>query len=579
MSQTITRDAGPVRWQLLPALGPAEGDLFGVDGLRLAEWLGDGRARVVKQGPHQAVYRVVLPGLDFHLKEYRLPDSRARLRRLARGGKARLEFERALAAAQRGVPTAEPLAVGEGPDVGYLLTRTLPDAVPLHDFLELTLPGLPARRQPRLRRRLAVALGRFLALLHAAGVAHHDLHPGNLLLRLDAEDAPSLYLIDLYAADVGPPLDHRRRRHNLLVLNGWFALRSAPADRLRFWRAYERASGRDDVAEPTELERDTLRLHRRLWRQHDRRCVEPNRYFRPLRLPGAAGWAVTELEVGPLESLARDPDAPFERPGASLLKRSRGGAVIEVELPVGGSARRLICKRFHVTAWTDPWAALVRPTAAERSYRLGHGLRMRGLPTPRPLAFWHRTRRGLKREGYLLTEKVPDAVHLLNWLTALEKKPTEERRAALRRMIEQAARLVRDLHRRRLSHRDLKANNLLVSPQPWSLAHAVRARANPAAPPPPAGPPGAAQLWFIDLVGVRIHRRLDRRRKVQNLARLNASFHGHPGLTRTDRLRFLRVYLRWGLRGKRGWKEWWREVEAATRAKVERNRRSGRPLG
>jgi hypothetical protein len=65
---------------------------------------------------------------------------------------------------------------------------------------------------------------------------------------------------------------------------------------------------------------------------------------------------------------------------------------------------------------------------------------------------------------------------------------------------------------------------------------------------------------------------------VRNLARLHASFHQHPGLTRTDKLRFLRVYMQWGLFGRERWKRWWRRIERATQAKVARNARSGRPL-
>jgi tRNA A-37 threonylcarbamoyl transferase component Bud32 len=545
--------------------------LLGPQGLRLSEWLSDGQAHTIKQGPHQAVYRVVLPELDFHVKEYRLPDARARLRQLVRPNKARLEFERAVAATARGVPTVEPLAVGEGSDVGYFLSRTLPDAVPLHDFLELTLPTWPARRRPRLQQRLADSLGCFLAGLHNAGVLHHDLHPGNLLLRLDEEDNPSLFLIDLYAVRFGNALSARQRRENLILLNRWFMLRCRPVDRLRCWRAYHRAAA-VDLGVPTELERDTLRSNLRFWRQTDERCVENNRYFRPLRSSEVSGRAVSELDAAVLDPLLADPDAPLADPAAVVRKLSRSGAVVELELAIGGVVRPLIYKRFAVGSWTDRWAALVRPTAAERSWQLGHGLRMRGLPTPRPLAMWHRLRGGMKHEGYLLTEKIPDALHLLDWLS---RSPAP---ADLRRVVEQAARLVRDLHQRRLSHRDLKANNVLVSPQQWSLSQAVRSRAGASAAPPLCDR-ALPQLWFIDLVGVRLHERLSRQRKVQNLARLNASFHEHPGLTRTDRLRFLRIYLRWGQRGKHGWKQWWREIDKATAEKVERNRRCGRVLG
>ena len=40
---------------------------------------------------------------------------------------------------------------------------------------------------------------------------------------------------------------------------------------------------------------------------------------------------------------------------------------------------------------------------------------------------------------------------------------------------------------------------------------------------------------------------------MQNLARLHASFCQGSLLTRSDKLRFLRSYLQWGLRGKSGW--------------------------
>jgi hypothetical protein len=209
------------------------------------------------------------------------------------------------------------------------------------------------------------------------------------------------------------------------------------------------------------------------------------------------------------------------------------------------------------------------------------------LPTPRPLGVWHRRRHGLPHEGYLLTEKIHDARDLLDYLNDLESRPVAERKAALRRLVEQVAALVRDLHHRRLSHRDLKAPNLLVAPVPAAdapasgegLAAADRgARWLSASRSAEVSAKDARQLWFIDLVGVRRHRKLRRSRRERNLARLHASFCNHPALTRTDKLRFLRVYLRWGLRGRAGWKDWWRRIAEATHAKVQRNLRNGRPL-
>jgi hypothetical protein len=217
--------------------------------------------------------------------------------------------------------------------------------------------------------------------------------------------------------------------------------------------------------------------------------------------------------------------------------------------------RRVIYKRFRITGWSKPWLLLCRRSAALRSWVFGHGLRDRCLATPRPLAVFHRRQHGLPREGYLLMEKVPEAAELHRFVAGLAGRPPAECRDLLRRCVERVAVLVRELHRRRLAHRDLKAANILVQ----------TAEADP-------------RPWLVDLVGVYRYHHLPRLRRVQNLARLHASFLQSPLVTRADKLRFLRVYLQCGLFGRERWKGWWREVERATQAKVARNARSGRPL-
>jgi tRNA A-37 threonylcarbamoyl transferase component Bud32 len=565
MSDWIILIRGEVRWQLRRGLE----SLFGPDGLRLDEWLATGQARVVKHGPHRTVYQVTLPGLDFYLKHNRLADCRAKLRELVRPSKARSEYEHARAVSARQVPTFEPLAIGEacpgsGPRSSFLLTRALPQTRPLNSFLETTLPQWSRPRRARLRQRLARALAKLLAEMHNAGIAHHDLHPGNLLLRLDDHDNPQLFLIDLHAVKLGAPLSRRARRANLILLNRWFALRSERTDRLRFWLAY-RSHTHTFTDDPRivldELERRTLASNLRLWRGLDRRCRGANRHFWRIRRSDMTGHAVADVAPEVLAPLLADPDAVFAWPDVIVLKKSPSSAVVELDLPSPHGPRRVIFKRFAVTRWSDPWAALFRPAPALRSYVLGHGLLLRCLPTPRPLAVWHRTRHGLLHEGYLLTEKVADALDLHGFLQYLHTLSADVGRTLLRRLIDRTAALIAALHQRHLSHRDLKAANLLVRdvsrlPNDKDIA-----------------------LRFIDLVGVRRLRKLRRSRRVQNLARLNASFHDHPHLTRCDRLRFLRVYLRWGSRGRIGWKRWWRQIEQATAAKVRRNLRNGRPLG
>jgi tRNA A-37 threonylcarbamoyl transferase component Bud32 len=610
MSQAIDLTSGGVRWSLQRNAPDHDGawrveDLFGPEGLRLGEWLASGRASVVKEGPHRTVYRILLRKLDFHLKHYRLTSRRGRLQALVRPSKARRECERALTVAARQVPTLTPFAVGEigllgGPGGSFLATYTLRDTQPLSEFLE-HFGDLPPARRTRLRQRLAVALGRLLAQMHHAGITQSDLHPGNLLLRLEADDTPRLFLIDLHTVHLGPPLSWPAARANLVVMNRWFMLRAERSDRRRFFHAYSEAvreiargegvegwgaeagppctftSPRHQVTTTVkDLERRTLASNLRFWRQHDRRCLGQNRYFQRLRSSLVIGHAVADLDPNALAPLLADPDAPFRRSDVTILKDSPTSNVVEFDLPGSKGLHRVIYKRFPVASWTDPWVALVRSTPALRSYVLGHGLRLRCLPTPRPLAVWHHRRKGLLHEGYLLTEKVPDALDLVAFVASLDALPARERRLALRRLIDQVARLVGTLHHRHLSHRDLKAANLLVSTEQW-FASGRGTKERGRGPGPVS--PGAMQVWFIDLVGVRRHFKLRRHRRLQNLARLHASFHCHPALTRTDKLRFLRLYLRWGLRGRIGWKRWWRQLEEATKTKVERNLRNGRPLG
>jgi tRNA A-37 threonylcarbamoyl transferase component Bud32 len=555
-----------VRWQVRPQCRDL---LFGPDGLRLEEWLQTGRAHVVKHGPHRTVYRVVLPELSFYLKHYRLADVRAWLRQLVRPAKARIEFDCALAVAARQVPTVSPLAVGEsgqgnGPGESYLITRSLEHSEPVSSLVENTLPHLPLPGQARLRQGLARALGEFVAHLHDAGIVHRDLHAANILAQLGEDGQYALHLIDLHAVDLGRPVDWTTSADNLVLLNRWFVLRAGRSDRLRFWFAYCRArfgagASKKSVHLPNFRWRDTARSVETqtwqsnlcFWRHRDARCLENNRHYQRLRQGSVAGCAGFDLDPDALSGLLTDPDAPFRVPGAKLLKDSRSSTVAEFELRVRGNVQPVIYKRFRVTSRVDAWLALVRQPPVVRSWMFGHGLRERYLTTARPLLLLYRRWGPLVYEGYLLTEKIQDALDLHQFVRSLETRPNVERRRCLRQRIDQVARLLDNLHRRQLSHRDLKAGNILLTRD---------------------------AAWLIDLVGMKRWRRLAHRRRVQNLARLHASFHASALLTRTDKLRFLRTYLHWGLHGKQGWKDWWRRIAAATEAKVRRNRRSGRPL-
>lgn len=591
-SEFVVVTVGDTRWHIAPDV---RDQLLGPDGLRLDHWLRDGQARIVKHGPHRSVYAVALPGLRIHVKHNRLANTRAWLRELARLSKADSECRRAQSVAARQVPTVTPLAVGErmvglGKRESFLITRSLDATMPLDAFADRFLPTLEPGRQASIRQRLAVALGDFLARMHDAGILHHDLHAGNVMVGLSTADEPSLYLIDLHSVRLSVPLDWRASRDNLVVFNRWFSLHASRTDRLRCWQAYDRARfescrwpepigvepNKADGILARELEERTRRSKGQFWQQRDRRSLHNNRYYRRVRARGVIGHVVADLDAAVVAALLDDPDEPFQRPGVQFLKNSRTSTVVEFDLPLRGQQQRVIYKRFEVKSRTGPWLSLLRRPPALRSWINGHGLRERCLPTPRPLVVLHRRRAGLLLQGYLLSLKVPNAVELPRFLDNVLALPCAERAALLRDRIDQTARLVRELHRRGVSHRDLKGANILTTEA--GTPDAKNADSSRSIQTGSGSGLCAPDVCVIDLVGVTLSRHVRRSRRVQNLARLNASVGRHPVLTCTDLARFLRVYLQWGLHGRAGWKTWWRAIAAATRAKQARNARNGRAL-
>jgi tRNA A-37 threonylcarbamoyl transferase component Bud32 len=233
---------------------------------------------------------------------------------------------------------------------------------------------------------------------------------------------------------------------------------------------------------------------------------------------------------------------------------------------VRGVETPVIYKRFNRKKWIDPVLAVFRPSRAWRSWQAGQHLASRGIPTPQNLAFVSRRRKPwfspfegmLPHETYQITIKQQHATTLLDHVQhVLPRLDPESLQLEARRITLALASLVRSLHERSLSHRDLKASNILVCKD--SLTR-------------------DGFLSLIDLVGVRLQDPVPMHRRVQNLARLSVSLADAPGRTRSESLRFLRAYLPRGLAAASGWKDIWRAIDKATRTKQARNERNGRPL-
>ncbi len=540
--------------------------------LKLDEWKKSGRLTTVKRGPHRVVYRADLAEGSVYVKHFLVPNFRAKARQWFRSGKGRNEGRRAAKLEAIGVPTITPVALGERRVnklllENFLVTKEIPDTLPLDEFVERRLPLMPEDRQGRLRRDLARTLADLTARLHDAGFVHQDFHPGNLLLHIGPDDSLRLAVIDLDALRQIRNLGWGDVRENLALLNHYFWSRCNRSDRYRFLKAYLKA--RREVGAPNPrilaraIEKSTRVWAERLWRRWGRRCWGRNKYFFRDQTREARVIASRDLDPSSVRGLLNDPEAPIQADGTVILKDSRTALVAETTLLVKGRPTVVIYKRFNAKKPLEGLLNWVRTSRGARAWQAGQHLKSRGISTPDNLAYLVVNPKGMfgwlgSPLEYLVQVKAEPSITLGDHVReVLPLASCRDRRRQIEGLTLALARTLRTLHDRSISHRDLKAANILI-----------------------LGDPSAEEpsLSLIDLVGVQLIHPLPEGRRLQNLARLQISLCDVPGRTRTDSLRFLRAYLPWGLTARNDWKGIWRRIDRLIDFKEEKNRRRGRPL-
>ncbi|HXY35841.1 MAG TPA: lipopolysaccharide kinase InaA family protein, partial [Planctomycetaceae bacterium] len=521
------------------------------------------RVTVVKSGSHRSVFRIELASGAVFVKHFKAARWWDALRNAILGTQAERESRAAGQVAAAGIETIHCVAVGVQSQGllardSYLASRAIANVTPLDELARS--PQHAALRTPAFRRELARSLGRLCGRLHRAGLVHRDLHPANLLAEMTAGGRIALKLIDLQGV-------RRRRRWGFVFRRAararWdlfglfnFFQNAIRSDRCRFLTAYldeagqahagsswtrgiSHASADSDrsravLARQIEafcrkaLRREQLRYDKK-WQRSNRRLIVAD-----LGRDRCRGLAV--LGIDQVLELRANPDALFRPERVRFwLRRSACERAAVVDLWAGGAALRSeVQEKTRALGWLDLLPSL-RCSSMRRAWEMAHALRRRGVSTPRVLLYLG-TRTVSRSREILVSERsgryVPLTTFLAHQFSGLSARQKEAWIKANARVLANELARMREFS---LIHRQISAADVLVSVD-----------ANEA----------SVQIGGTD----RIERKrfVSRRRLAAMLGQLEASLPACPGLSRTQRLRFLKKYL--GADFTSQWKSVWRAI-------------------
>ena len=489
----------------------------------------EGQFREISAGGGRGIYWHDGGPLPLVIKVFGLHGLRETVRPFGGRSAAHREWAVSQEAYRRHIPVPRPLAFGEIRPRGvlsraFLVSEGL-EGVPLSEYY-WTTPGL------REKRVLLAEVARAVRQMHDAGLLHPDLHAGNLFFA----PGKGVFLLDLHRGRLGEPLSVRQRLRNLAVLASSFDALLSRSDRFRFWRAY--VAGRPFWEGPTgrlwtDLHALEVRHRRREWKAKDRRCLRDSRAFLAFQEGEYRGFCQRRHMTPALRELLGTPSRLVDGASCHLLKDSRTTRVTRRALLPGGP--ELFVKRYNYQGFLYALKDVLRSSRSQRAWIAANGLVARGIPTATPVAYLERRRLGVLLESYLITEEVEgEGLREFARRSRASGASLDEKRQVTR----EVAALVRRMHEKGVSHRDLKGRNILIRQES----------------------PGRFRPFLLDLDGVQFGR-AGWQRRARDLARLSWDFRDHPAVTRSDRLRFLLAYL--VPKDRPAWKKLWQAVAAA----------------
>ncbi len=203
-----------------------------------------------------------------------------------------------------------------------------------------------------------------------------------------------------------------------------------------------------------------------------------------------------------------------------VRKRSRTSTIWSFRVEGGdGGAVDVYYKTDNSRGVLDVLKNAMRASRSLRAWRSFERLERMGFDVPRRLLCGERRLGPLLLDSFLVTEAVEDAPSIAGLIAPERSAPGREGSELgprpRRRLIELLAGLVRRLHAGGVYHADLAPTNVLLRPEDGALV-------------------------LLDADRTVFGTRVPRRKRLKNIAQLNAAFDGVATLA--DRVRFYRLY-------------------------------------
>ncbi len=379
-------------------------------------------AKMVKSNPMRQVFRVLQGDWELYVKVYFAPDWKTQLKWRIRGCPGENEFNHLQEARNRSVPSPRAVAWSlgkiDGQVMGVLITESLKTPKALSDFIwaedsteNKKLPGV------------LTAAGQAVARLHRAGIEHHDLHAGNILIGNTDLGSPTGYIIDLQKVSIGKSeMRNTQIAKNQTFLKNTAVLTSELKSQLNNRIVRHFTSGYLKSLQPhrqwTELEIDHYfeqlniqaeKYYRNFCNRRDRRAMRDSKYACAIDLPGS--WIARVL----LQSKHSSNDSPASQMEFTTSNwqeaLAQPDAFINLansqKIQVGQNQLNVTVKRYPRPRGLSGLKELFTISAAMQQWKQANGQITRQSSVAWPIAVLERWKYGFLQESFYIEEHIP----------------------------------------------------------------------------------------------------------------------------------------------------------------------------